>query len=862
MSANRPAVIGCCLMLVCVGVACLCAGTAKASYYKAVLCAGNNGSNGFATATNTASANNPGGIFSFENYCGPAPYPAGSNAFLRIAENQSGGNAGYTAYGSMSWTAPPYVWIAAGGGYTREPNAFNAGWRGRFWLEGYDGSMNNVLVQGSGVANGDCGGVCWATTSTFASHLWPFGGYGSYRRFVFELTCYREAGCDRSNFNAVDANTMVLTLNDVDPSHISLTNTGSGMLAGTWVRGTQPVNWNVSDQGSGMRFERLRVDGGERYAIDWRGNCDLGAWGSSGEFARQFQPCPVGGPWGRSYGLDTATLTDGAHTVQVCSQDYGQAVGISGSGGESCDQRTIHVDNHAPAAPGGLAIVSSNPHRYLDHFGARWSLATDAGSPITKVHYKIVNAAGTVVVPEQTVSATNPTALGSIAGPKAAGDYQLRVWLEDAVGLSGPVATVPIPHDTTPPAAPQSLRVTGPSTAHWNSTVNLGWNDITDDGSPITTVHYEIVNRAGELVGSAHTVTGQGIEALQSIQAPASRGEYKARVWLEDEEGNTGAPASVPLPLDTTPPAAPQGLAVAAPSTPRSAEGFDVRWRNVTDNGSPIDAAHYQVLDGSGKVVVGTRDLSGSNPQAISEIDAPRAAGAYTLRVWLSDAEGNVGVPSEAPLAYNCVRSDVGGGNVLTAGVGAKHDSILTVQQGHGSTVGGSLQGANGPVGGAAVCVFSRVVTDSGREFVGTAMTRADGSYIFPVAGGPSRELTAEYRSDAREIEAKATIQTRIKPLLHLVKTKVRNKHKAVFFGRIPGPHNDDVVVVLQVKSGKGWRAFRRYRTRRNGRYRVPYRFTQTNRGATYVMRAQVRRTVGLPYEPGNSRRVKLRVLP
>ena len=297
-AAMRPATIGCCLMLVCAGVACLCAGTAKASYYKMVLCAGNNGSNGFATATNTTSASNPGGIFSFENYCGPAPYPAGNNAFLRIVENQGSGNAGYTAYGSMSWTAPGFVSIAAGGGYTREPNAFNSGWRGRFWLEGYDGSGNNVLVQGSGVANGDCGGVCWATTSTFASHLWPFGGYGSYRRFVFELTCYRQAGCDRANFNAVDANTMVLTLNDVDPSHINLTNTGSGLLAGAWVRGTQNVTWNVSDLGSGMRFERLRVDGGERHSIDWRGNCDLGAWGDSGEFARQFQPCPGRRPVG------------------------------------------------------------------------------------------------------------------------------------------------------------------------------------------------------------------------------------------------------------------------------------------------------------------------------------------------------------------------------------------------------------------------------------------------------------------------------------------------------------------------------------------------------------------------------------
>ena len=520
------------------------------------------------------------------------------------------------------------------------------------------------------------------------------------------------------------------------------------------------------------------------------------------------------------------------------------------------------MDNSAPAAPGGLEILSSNPERYLDHFGARWTLPSDPGSPITKVHYNIVNAAGTVVVPEQTFSATNATKLEAIEGPAAAGDYRLRVWLEDAVGLSGPVSTVAIPRDTTPPAAPQSLRVTGPSLGHWNSTVDLGWDNITDNGSPITAVHYKVLDGSGQLVGAAHSVTGAGVEALRSIVAPPKRGQYRAHVWLEDEEGNIGAPASVPLPLDTTPPAAPQGLAVAAPATPRGSDGFDVRWYNISDDGSAIDAFHYQVLDETGRVVVGTHDVSGSNPQSISELDAPRAAGTYTLKVWLSDAEGNVGAPSEAPLAYSCVRSEAPGGKILTAGVGSERDSVLTVRQGHGSTVGGLLRSSNGPIAGAAVCVFSRVVTDAGREFVGTAMTRADGSYTFPVAAGPSRELAAVYRSEAREIEANATVLTRIRPVLRLRKKTVRNNHKAVFFGRIPGPHNDDVVVVLQVKSGKGWRAFRRYRTRGNGRFKVPYRFTQTRSRTTYVMRAQVRRTVGLPYLPGNSRQLKVRVLP
>lgn len=760
---NRPVLIGRCLMLLCAALAVLCAATApkaEAAYYKMVLCAAENGSNSFQTATNTASAQNPGGIFSFENYCGPAPFPAGNNAHLRIAETQAGGTAANTAYGSISWTASPWVDIVAGGGYTRIPNAFNNGWRGRFWLEGTDGSTNNVLMQGSGVENNSCGGVCWATTPVFASHLWPFPAYGKYRRFVFELTCMRDGGCDRANFNAVDANTMILTLDDVDPPHVNLTNTSSGMLAGRWVKGSRPVEWNVSDLGSGMRFESLRVDGGERHSIDWRGNCNLGSNGASGEFARAFQPCPVGGPWGRSYPLDTAAFSDGQHTIQICAQDYGQSAGLSGSGGASCEQRAARFDNRPPAAPGGLAVLTGNPARYSDRFGARWTLPPDPGSPITKVHFDVVNAANDVVVAEKVVNGTDPTQLDEVAGPKAAGDYRLRVWLEDEVGFSGPPATVAIPHDTTPPAAPQQI-------------------------------------------------------------------------------------------------------AVAAPTTSRDDQGFDVRWRNITDAGAPVDALHYQLLDGGGNALGAAEEVRGENPQSIASLDAPKGRGAYRLRLWLSDAEGNVGAPTEAPLAYNCVRSDVGGGQALDVGIGEKADRVSIAGQGEGPKLTGSLRGGGGPVAGAALCIYSRVVTDGERDFLGIATTGGGGSFAFPVGAGPSRELTAIYRPDQRQIEASASALTRVAPTLRLRRRTVRNGHKAWFSGELPGPHNDGVLVVLQVESGKGkWRAFRRYRTRRGGRFVVPYRFTQTRSATTYPIRAQVRQEGGFPYEPGNSPTVRVGVRP
>jgi hypothetical protein len=734
-----------------VALACVFVATAHASPYKMLLCAGNNGSNGFQTATNTISGAQPGGIFSFENYCGPAGDPAGNAAFLRIAEQMPNGNAGVNAYGSMSWTAPGFVSIAAGGGYTREPNAFNDGWRGRFWAEGYDGSTNNILMQGSGVGGG---GIFWGTTSTFAPHLWPFGGYGSYRRFVFELTCVRPAGCDRTNFNAVDANTLNLILDDVSPSQIGLT--GGPIASGAWVRGAQGVTWNTSDLGSGLRFERVKVDGGVRQQLDWRGSCNLDWTPTSGEFARDFQPCPTGGPYGRSYTFDTATVSDGQHTVQVCSQDYGQAV----NGQESCDQRTVRVDNTPPSAPAALAVTSANPARYLDQFGATWKLPADPGSPVTKVHYNIVDAAGKVVVPEKIVGGTNPTKLDAIEGPKAAGDYRLRVWLEDQVGFAGPVATVPIPHDTTPPAAPQDVSVT-------------------------------------------------------------------------------------------------------APDTPRSAQGVDVRWRNIVDAGAPIDAVHYEVVNGGGKVVVPAVTVSGANPQGVSNLDTPRDRGEYTLRLWLSDAEGNVGAPVKVPIAFDCTRSDAGAAASLSAGLGKKAKDSLLLPQGKATTISGQLAASGGPLGNAPLCVFSRVVTSNERRFVGVAMTDDDGSYRFPIADGPSRDLSVVYRPDSRELAARASVETKVKPTFRLVgKGPVHNKERAVFKGSIPGPENEKVVVVLQVKSGKGWRVFRRARTHKGGRFTLRYLFTQTYRPTTYTMRAQVRAQSGYPYRAGESESIPVPVRP
>jgi hypothetical protein len=752
--ARRAAPIALCLLLACVAVAAMGAASAHASVYKMVLCAGNNGSNSYGTSTNTVSAQHPAGIFDVNNYCGPAPDPAGESAFIRISEHEPNGSAGQGAYEDVYWDTPAYVHYMAAGGYTREPNAFNEGWRGRFWGIDFNNNGFQILTQGAGLPNT---GEQWATTSTFGPHLWPFGGFSSFWRFVFELECVRPAGCDRSNFNAVDANTFVFILSDDQNSSVGFT--GGAILNGGWVRGGQGITWNSSDNGSGLRMERLRIDGNQVVENNYAGQCNLGSSQANGEFARVYQPCPTGGPYGHSYGLETASLPDGPHSVQVCSQDYGQYIGLYSTGSESCDQRTIYTDNTAPGAPAGLEVTSANAARYLPEFGAHWQLPPNQGSPIAKIHYNIVNAASEVVVPEKTISGTNLSALSKIEGPSKAGAYRLRVWLEDEVGFQGPASTTPVPHDTTPPAAPQEVAVTPPTTS-------------------------------------------------------------------------------------------------------RAAQGFDVRWHNVVDQGSPIDEVHYQLLNAAGAVVVPTQTIEGDNVQAIQNLETPQQRGNYTVKLWLEDAEGNVGVPTSAPLAYECVRSNITGGTALSSGLGEKGVAEEVVKQGQGSTIRGKLTGTEGGVGEASVCVFSRVVTQPKREFLGLAVTAEDGSYQFAIPAGASRDVSVAYRSGSREVSSHSTLQTIVHPEFKVTKKVVYNKHLAKFTGSLPGPDNNEVVVVAQVKRGKGWLAFHRYRTRQNGEVTLVYKFNKTFVPTRYRMRLQVRDQSGYPYVQGNSDNLTLIVMP
>jgi len=745
-------------LLLLASIAVLAAARAQGAQFKMVACAVSSGAPPYRTETNTVNAQHPNGIFDFGNNCGGAGGdPPGDAAYLRLSEHEASGNAGEGSYGAFIFETPAYVHFKSGGGYTREPNAFNDGWRAIFWGIDFSNNGQMFLNQGSGVSGA---GINSPASGIFGPHLWPFGGYMDFHHFFFELRCVRPAGCDRTNFNAVDANGFVFILNDDQAPNLLVLAQDSPVMEGKWVSGSQWLPWYVQDNGSGLRNERVLIDGQQRYLIDHQAQAECNATSSqtNGEFSRNFQPCPTG-PFWHSYSPDTATLSDGGHELSICVQDYGQYQGLNGTGGWTCDNRPIHVDNHAPGAPAGLQVVTPNPARYENHFRAQFSLPPDPGSPIAKAHYDVIDAAGKEVVPEKVVAGTNPTQIPEVVGPPQAGDYRLRVWLEDSVGFVGPAATVAVPRDTTPPAAPQEV-------------------------------------------------------------------------------------------------------SVAAPTTTRAAQAFDVRWRDIQDAGSPITAVHYQVVRNGGGIVVPTTTITGDTPQSIQNLDSPPERGDYTLKLWLSDAEGNAGAPVSVPLSYNCGRSDAGGGVTLTTGLGRNERGTQTVREKESAVLSGALDGVSGPIANAPLCIFSRVATHEVRQFLGVALTGPNGRYKFAIGAGPSRQLTVAYRPDQREMTASASIKTIVRPSLRLRGRLVKNGDVAVFTGSIPGPDNANVVVGLEAKSGKGWRVFRLYRTRKGGRFIMRYRFTQTFTPTTYLVHAKVRRQSGYSYEQGSSRTIPVPVVP
>jgi hypothetical protein len=300
-----------------------------------------------------------------------------------------------------------------------------------------------------------------------------------------------------------------------------------------------------------------------------------------------------------------------------------------------------------------------------------------------------------------------------------------------------------------------------------------------------------------------------------------------------------------------------------------------------------IDAAdnagikRVEILDATSgpPQVVGGKDLpcdysyATPCPMTLSAAPVPvtvPAGGKRILRVRLIDAGGNVTDGGDFTADVGGALNGTNGTPVakLTAAFSGNR-SRRSVGYGKSARISGRLTDATGaPISGAAIQVLDRALS-TGTRYAQRLELTTDANGRFSVTPGPgaARAIRFEYRSRRLQATANAAagVELRVaaRSTLAVSPARVRPRGTIRVSGRLRGlplPRSGKVVD-LQAFEGGRWRTFDTVRARgRRGAFSTHYRFLRAGSGASFLIRARIRRDDSYPYYLGYSPRVRVRV--
>lgn len=174
-------------------------------------------------------------------------------------------------------------------------------------------------------------------------------------------------------------------------------------------RGTEGLAVTAADN-VGIRATRLLVDGQARTSENRI--CDY----------TLTVPCS-NGP-GTALYLDTRTVADGQHTLAAAADDA--------AGNTASASRSITIDNTAPSAPVEMQLDGA-ARRSTNRFDVHWQSPAGQVAPIAAARWSLCPVAATMPCSEGARAQSAIERLDGLEVP-APGDWDLRVWLEDAAG--------------------------------------------------------------------------------------------------------------------------------------------------------------------------------------------------------------------------------------------------------------------------------------------------------------------------------------------------------------------------------------------------------------------------------------------
>ena len=318
------------------------------------------------------------------------------------------------------------------------------------------------------------------------------------RQLLMRLRCSESGGCPSDSGAAARIRNLVFVVDDLVPPEVSM----SGPLAsGNWVSGNVGVTVSGTDAGSGVAFLSLKIGNPTTTPVRssyWECGYTsvLDSNGVRTGVARKLRACAMSDetpgavdeePRQASWQVPKAALPEGRSKVFACAKDLAHGVLTGGIPGpnpanETCVEKTILVDHTPPAAPVNLSVKGGDGWRIENSFDLSWTSPAEEGerAPVAKVRYRIT---GTDQSGEQhdtgdVVVDANGEGLEGLSVPGGPGEYQIRVWLEDAAGNQNPanfgVATLRF--DPAEPPGSQPDRVNGylnkgdfPYTQEWEA---------------------------------------------------------------------------------------------------------------------------------------------------------------------------------------------------------------------------------------------------------------------------------------------------------------------------------------------------------------------------------------------------------
>jgi hypothetical protein len=413
-----------------------------------------------------------------------------------------------------------------------------------------------------------------------SAHVYDIAGATQIIQRVLCVGTDQTPYCSTRHLNYIRTFKAAATVIDTSPPGITITR-DTPLTRGEWVRGAQQVNYGALDN-VGVRAVRP-VFGGKVDARTARA-CN---------FALRV-PC-ANGPGAIT--VQTAPLPEGTLGMALQGEDAAGNVGSSAP-------ITVRVDNTAPGAV-PITVMGGEGWRNRNDFSVVWSNPVEIDrAPITASRFRLCSLGETDCSTERRPAEVSSLSHLSVRRP---GEWQLRVWREDAAGNHEPAnASVPVTlrYDPEPP----DLGFEEPSPSDPTRISVL----VKDDVSGLDSGQIEL-SAEGSPVWTAIPTLRVGNRLVARIDDAAfPAGRYLLRATARDRASNqnstdrklNGAPMTLTLPL-RTPTFVRAGVVVRRKlRTHRSASrvrvrfGMRVRVGGVlkTRRGAPLEDAEVQVL--------------------------------------------------------------------------------------------------------------------------------------------------------------------------------------------------------------------------------------------------------------------------